>query len=87
LIEAGVGLRQVVELVVDARDLEGHLAHAADGHAVAAGREEQELLLQLFAVVGQHLGPILQTPFGISFFPQILGTFPTKTLKLKFNLI
>ena len=37
--------------VVDARDLEDHLGHAADRNAIAAGREEQNLLLK----VDRHL--------------------------------
>ena len=50
-----MGLRQVVDLVVDPGDLKGHLAHAADRYPVTSGREEQELLLELLAVVVQHL--------------------------------
>ncbi len=45
LVEAGVGLRQVVVLVVQPRDLEGHLAHAADGYTITSGREKQKLFL------------------------------------------
>ena len=56
LVEAGVCDGESVCLVlVHARDLDGHVAGAADGHAVAARREQQELLLQLLAVRLKYL--------------------------------
>jgi hypothetical protein len=55
LVEAGVGLRQVVVLVVQPCDLEGHLSHAADGNTITSGCEKQKLFLKLVAVVVENL--------------------------------
>ena len=48
-------LRQVVVLVVQPRDLKGHLTHAADGNTITSGGEEQKLFLKFVAVVVQNL--------------------------------
>ena len=60
LVKTGVRLREVVDLVVDSSYFESHLAHSANGHSIAAGREKQKLFLQLVTVVVEHL-------HGISF--------------------
>jgi hypothetical protein len=60
LVKTGVRLREVVDLVVDSSYFESHLAHSANGHSIAAGREKQKLFLQLVTVVAEHL-------HGISF--------------------
>ena len=61
-----MGDGQAVRLVpVHARDLDGHVAGAAHGHAVAARREQQELLLQLLAVRLQHLQVRSVGDFGV----------------------
>ena len=59
--EVGFAIDSHAELG-DLGQLEGHLRHAAHGHAVTSGREQQQALLQVHIPAQHHVPEQSETP-------------------------